>query len=121
MQLSGLLKSNTLTSQQWIYDYVLESVFRAYILEPGALQRRLLQAKTTVQMTLVGLEFSLPQLYQFASMEAKTMGAQSYASFRGCLYGQQTQVVLHALGAEVVIAQNHKNVNESIYRLQLLT
>jgi hypothetical protein len=106
---------------QPVYDYVLESVFRVYLLDPAALKIRLVAASACLNMTSAGLEFSLPQLYQFASIEAKNMRSQSYASFRGCLYGQQTQVILHALGAEVVIAENHKNVNQSIYRLQALT
>jgi|TARA_B110001469_G_scaffold32111_1_gene32674 hypothetical protein len=106
---------------QPVYDYVIESVFRVYLLNPEALRVRLVAVSAPMKMTVAGLEFSLPQLYQFVSMEAKLMGAQSYVSFRRCLYGQQTQVILHALGAKVVIAQNHKNVNQSIYRLQALT
>jgi len=111
---------------QRAYDHVLESVFRAYLLQPLALEVRLEQATTSMQMTLVGLEFSLPALYEFAIFEVQDLDLdsdpdiQSYASFRRCLYGQQTQVRLHALDAEVVIAQNHKNINMSIYRLQIL-
>tara|TARA_B110000259_G_scaffold174771_1_gene209430 strand:+ start:216 stop:539 length:324 start_codon:yes stop_codon:yes gene_type:complete len=106
---------------QPVYDYVLESVFSVYLLDPVALSTRLVAVSAPMKMTAAGLEFSLPQLYQFASVEAKNKGAQSYASFRRCLYGQQTQVLLHALGAEVVIAENHKNVNKSIYCLKALT
>jgi len=69
-------------------------------------------------MTSAGLEFSLPALYEFAVFEVQDPDAQSYASFRRYLYAQQTQVRLHALDAEVVIAKNHNNINMSIYRLQ---
>ena len=126
MLLRGLLKSKHKVPNQRAYDHVLESVFRAYLLQPLALEVRLEQATTSMQMTLVGLEFSLPALYEFAIFEVQDLDLdsdpdiQSYASFRRCLYGQQTQVRLHALDAEVVIAQNHKNVNMSIYRLQTL-
>ena len=91
MLLRGLLKSKDIVSNQRVYDHVVESVFRAYLLQPLALEVRVPDADI-----------------------------QSYTSFRRCLYGQQTQVRLHALDAEVVIAQNHKNVNMSIYRLQTL-
>ena len=126
MLLRGLLKSKHKVPNQRVYDHVLESVFRAYLLQPLALEVRLEQATTSMQMTLVGLEFSLPALYEFAIFEVQDLDLdsdpdiQSYASFRRCLYGQQTQVRLHALDAEVVIAQNHKNINMSIYRLQIL-
>ena len=126
MLLRGLLKSKDIVSNQRVYDHVVESVFRAYLLQPLALEVRLGQATTSMQMTLVGLEFSLPALYEFAIFEVQDLDLdsdpdiQSYASFRRCLYGQQTQVRLHALDAEVVIAQNHKNINMSIYRLQIL-
>ena len=122
MLLRGLLKSKHKVPNQRVYDHVLESVFRAYLLQPLALGVRLGQAATSMQMTSVGLEFSLPALYEFAIFEVldPEPDTQSYASFRRCLYGQQTQVILRALGAEVVIAQNHKNVNMSIYRLQTL-
>ena len=124
MLLRGLLKSKDLVSNQRVYDHVVESVFRVYLLQPLALEVRLGQAATGMQMTLAGLEFSLPALYKFAVFEVQDPDPdpdiQSYTSFRRCLYGQQTQVRLHALDAEVVIAQNHKNVNMSIYRLQTL-
>ena len=126
MLLRGLLKSKHKVPNQRVYDHVLESVFRDYLLQPLALGVRLGQAATSMQMTSVGLEFSLPALYEFAIFEVQDLDpypdldTQSYASFKRCLYGQQTQVILHALGAEVVIAQNHKNVNMSIYRLQTL-
>ena len=126
MLLRGLSKSKVKVPNQRAYDHVLESVFRAYLLQPLALEVRLEQATTSMQMTLVGLEFSLPALYEFAIFEVQDLDPdsdpdiQSYASFRRCLYGQQTQVRLHALDAEVVIAQNHKNINMSIYRLQTL-
>ena len=109
-------------SNQRVYDHVVESVFRVYLLQPLALEVRLGQAATGMQMTPAGLEFSLPALYKFAVFEVQDPDPdiQSYTSFRRCLYGQQTQVRLHALDAEVVIAQNHKNVNVSIYRLQTL-
>ena len=124
MLLRGLLKSKDLVSNQRVYDHVVESVFRVYLLQPLALEVRLGQAATGMQMTPAGLEFSLPALYKFAVFEVQDpdpgSDIQSYTSFRRCLYGQQTQVRLHALDAEVVIAQNHKNVNMSIYRLQTL-
>ena len=124
MLLRGLLKSKDIVSNQRVYDHVVESVFRAYLLQPLALEVRLGQAATSMQMTPAGLEFSLPALYKFAVFEVQDPDPdpdiQSYTSFRRCLYGQQTQVRLHALDAEVVIAQNHKNVNMSIYRLQTL-
>lgn len=126
MLLRGLLKSKDLVSNQRVYDHVVESVFRAYLLQPLALEVRLGQAATSIQMTSAGLEFSLPALYEFGVFEVQDPDPdpdpdiQSYTSFRRCLYGQQTQVRLHALDAEVVIAQNHKNVNMSIYRLQTL-
>ena len=126
MLLRGLLKSKHKVPNQRAYDHILESVFRAYLLQPLALEVRLEQATTSMQMTLVGLEFSLPALYEFAIFEVQDLDLdsdpdiQSYASFRRCLYGQQTQVRLHALDAEVVIAQNYKNINMSIYRLQIL-
>tara|TARA_B100000768_G_scaffold77074_1_gene73426 strand:+ start:175 stop:561 length:387 start_codon:yes stop_codon:yes gene_type:complete len=126
MLLRGLLKSKHKVPNQRVYDHVLESVFRDYLLQPLALGVRLGQAATSMQMTSVGLEFSLPALYEFAIFEVQdldpypNLDTQSYASFKRCLYGQQTQVILHALGAEVVIAQNHKNVNMSIYRMQTL-
>ena len=126
MLLRGLLKSKDLVSNQRVYDHVVESVFRVYLLQPLALEVRLGQAAIGMQMTLAGLEFSLPALYEFGVFEVQDPDPdpdpdiQSYTSFRRCLYGQQTQVRLHALDAEVVIAQNHKNVNMSIYRLQTL-
>ena len=126
MLLRGLLKSKDIVSNQRVYDHVVESVFRAYLLQPLALEVRLGQAAIGMQMTPAGLEFSLPALYKFAVFEVQDPDPdpdpdiQSYTSFRRCLYGQQTQVRLHALDAEVVIAQNHKNVNMSIYRLQTL-
>lgn len=124
MLLRGLLKSKDLVSNQRVYDHVVESVFRVYLLQPLALEVRLGQAAIGMQMTPAGLEFSLPALYKFAVFEVQDpdpdADIQSYTSFRRCLYGQQTQVRLHALDAEVVIAQNHKNVNMSIYRLQTL-
>ncbi len=126
MLLRGLLKSKDIVSNQRVYDHVVESVFRAYLLQPLALEVRLGQAATSIQMTPAGLEFSLPALYEFGVFEVQDPDPdpdpdiQSYTSFRRCLYGQQTQVRLHALDAEVVIAQNHKNVNMSIYRLQTL-
>ena len=124
MLLRGLLKSKDIVSNQRVYDHVVESVFRVYLLQPLALEVRLGQAATSIQMTSAGLEFSLPALYKFAVFEVQDPDPdpdiQSYTSFRRCLYGQQTQVRLHALDAEVVIAQNHKNVNMSIYRLQTL-
>jgi hypothetical protein len=126
MLLRGLLKSKDLVSNQRVYDHVVESVFRVYLLQPLALEVRLGQAAIGMQMTLAGLEFSLPALYKFAVFEVQDPDPdpdpdiQSYTSFRRCLYGQQTQVRLHALDAEVVIAQNNKNVNMSIYRLQTL-
>ena len=126
MLLRGLLKSKDLVSNQRVYDHVVELVFRVYLLQPLALEVRLGQAATSIQMTSAGLEFSLPALYEFGVFEVQDPDPdpdpdiQSYTSFRRCLYGQQTQVRLHALDAEVVIAQNHKNVNMSIYRLQTL-
>ena len=126
MLLRGLLKSKDIVSNQRVYDHVVESVFRAYLLQPLALEVRLGQAATSIQMTSAGLEFGLPALYEFGVFEVQDPDPdpdpdiQSYTSFRRCLYGQQTQVRLHALDAEVVIAQNHKNVNMSIYRLQTL-
>ena len=126
MLLRGLLKSKDIVSNQRVYDHVVESVFRAYLMQPLALEVRLGQAATSIQMTSAGLEFSLPALYKFAVFEVQYPDSgpgpdiQSYASFRRCLYGQQTQVRLQTLDAEVVIAQNHKNVNMSIYRLQTL-
>ena len=128
MLLRGLLKSKDFVSNQRVYDHVVESVFRVYLLQPLALEVRLGQAATSIQMTSAGLEFSLPALYEFGVFEVQDPDPdpdpdpdiQSYTSFRRCLYGQQTQVRLHALDAEVVIAQNHKNVNMSIYRLQTL-
>lgn len=124
MLLRGLLKSKDIVSNQRVYDHVVESVFRAYLLQPLALEVRLGQAATSIQMTSAGLEFSLPALYKFAVFEVQDPDPdpeiQSYTSFRRCLYGQQTQVRLHALDAEVVIAHNNKNVNMSIYRLQTL-
>ena len=124
MLLRGLLKSKDIVSNQRVYDHVVESVFRVYLLQPLALEVRLGQAATSIQMTSAGLEFSLPALYEFGVFEVQDPDPdpdiQSYTSFRRCLYGQQTQVRLHALDAEVVIAQNHKNVNMSIYRLQTL-
>ena len=124
MLLRGLLKSKDIVSNQRVYDHVVESVFRAYLLQPLALEVRLGQAATSIQMTSAGLEFGLPALYEFGVFEVQDLDPdpdiQSYTSFRRCLYGQQTQVRLHALDAEVVIAQNHKNVNMSIYRLQTL-
>jgi len=128
MLLRGLLKSKDLVSNQRVYDHVVESVFRAYLLQPLALEVRLGQAATSIQMTSAGLEFSLPALYEFGVFEVQDPDPdpdpdpdiQSYTSFRRCLYGQQTQVRLHALDAEVVIAHNNKNVNMSIYRLQTL-
>ena len=124
MLLRGLLKSKDIVSNQRVYDHVVESVFRVYLLQPLALEVRLGQAAIGMQMTPAGLEFSLPALYKFAVFEVQDPDPdpdiQSYASFRRCLYGQQTQVRLQTLDAEVVIAQNHKNVNMSIYRLQTL-
>ncbi len=124
MLLRGLLKSKDLVSNQRVYDHVVESVFRVYLLQPLALEVRLGQAAIGMQMTPAGLEFSLPALYKFAVFEVQDPDPdpdiQSYTSFRRCLYGQQTQVRLHALDAEVVIAQNYKNINMSIYRLQIL-
>ena len=128
MLLRGLLKSKDIVSNQRVYDHVVELVFRVYLLQPLALEVRLGQAATSIQMTSAGLEFSLPALYEFGVFEVQDPDPdpdpdpdiQSYTSFRRCLYGQQTQVRLHALDAEVVIAQNHKNVNMSIYRLQTL-
>lgn len=124
MLLRGLLKSKDIVSNQRVYDHVVESVFRVYLLQPLALEVRLGQAATSIQMTSAGLEFSLPALYKFAVFEVQDPDPdpdiQSYTSFRRCLYGQQTQVRLHALDAEVVIAHNNKNVNMSIYRLQTL-
>jgi len=116
---------------QGLYDYVLESVFGVYLLDPAALGLRLSEVKTSLRVVAAGLEFNLPDLYDFALLEvqAKVDGdgnldvrcEQSYASFRSCLYGQQTQVMLHTLGGEVVIAHNHHHVNKSIYRLQALS
>jgi hypothetical protein len=124
MLLRGLLKSKDIVSNQRVYDHVVESVFRAYLLQPLALEVRLGQAATSIQMTSAGLEFGLPALYEFGVFEVQDPDPdpdiQSYTSFRRCLYGQQTQVRLHALDAEVVIAHNNKNVNMSIYRLQTL-
>jgi hypothetical protein len=71
-------------------------------------------------MTQAGLEFSLPDLYQFATLELAGDNEQSYTSFRRCLYGQQTQLVLRQAGGEVVIAQNYDQVDQSIYRLQVV-
>ena len=34
---------------------------------------------------------------------------------------KKTQVMLHTLGGEVVIAQNHQHVNKTIYRLKALS
>ena len=126
MLLRGLLKSKDIVSNQRVYDHVVELVFRVYLLQPLALEVRLGQAATSIQMTSAGLEFSLPALYEFGVFEVQDPDPdpdpdiQSYTSFRRCLYGQQTQVRLHALDAEVVIAHNNKNVNMSIYRLQTL-
>jgi hypothetical protein len=108
-----------LPSQQ-VYDYVLEFVFAVYLFDPAALRLRLAEVETPIRMTVAGLEFSLPELYEFALMEIKADGEQSYKSFRRCLYGQQTQVMLRKLGGKIEIAQNHQHVNKSIYRLQLL-
>ena len=122
---------------QRLYDYVLESVFGVYLLDPAALDLRLTEVKTSLRVTAAGLEFNLPDLYDFALFEAQSQAKakvggdgnvdgnvrceQSYTSFRRCLYGQQTQVMLHTLGGEVVIAHNHHHVNKSIYRLQALS
>lgn len=129
---------------QPIFDYVLERVFGVFLSAPAALQLRLDRVATSITITSQGLQFSLPQLYALAALESKhaqteaqtetetqtetgtQTGAgansktQSYASFRRCLYGQQTQVALRALGGEVVIADNHQHVDKSIYRLQAL-
>jgi hypothetical protein len=118
--LSDLLKLNVLVSMQRVYNYVLESVFGVYLSDPAALSLRLAEVKTAVRMTEAGLEFTLPELYQFATLEVIGNGDQSYTSFRRCLYGQQTQVTLRQLGGEVVIAQNYDQVDRSIYRLQAL-
>lgn len=72
-------------------------------------------AETAMVITSQGLQFSLPQVYAFACLETQH---QSYQSFRSCLYGQQNQVKLRALGGKVVIACNPQNFNESLYQLQ---
>lgn len=72
-------------------------------------------AETDMVITSQGLQFSLTHVYAFACLETQN---QSYQSFRGCLYGQQTQVKLSALGGKVVIACNQQNFNESLYQLQ---
>jgi len=118
--LSDLLKLNTFVSKQKVYDYVLKSVFGVYLSDPAALSLRLAAIKTPMIMTDAGLEFSLPELYQFATLELTGDSEQSYTSFRRCLYGQQTQIVLRHAGGEVVIAQNYDQVDQSIYRLQEL-
>jgi len=112
---------------------VLEWVFGAYLLDPAALELRLTEVKTSLRVTAAGLEFTLPDLYDFALFEATAQAEakvdgdldvrceQSYTSFRNCLYGQQTQVMLRQLGGEVVISKNYEHVNMSIYRLQALT
>ena len=100
---------------------MLVFVFAVYLLDPAALRLRLAEVETPIRMMVVGLEFRLPELYEFALTEIKADGEQSYTSFRRCLYGQQTQVMLHTLGGEVVIAHNHHHVNKSIYRLQALS
>jgi hypothetical protein len=105
---------------QRVYDYVLEFIFGVYLLDPAALSLRLTAVKTSLKITESGLEFSLPDLYKFALLEIKAKDKQSYTIFRRCLYGQQTQVMLRQLGGEVVIAQNHRHINMSIYRLQAL-
>ena len=71
MLLRGLLKSKDIVSNQRVYDHVVESVFRAYLLQPLALEVRLGQAATSMQMTPAGLEFSLPALYKFAVFEVQ--------------------------------------------------
>ena len=120
MLLRGLLKPEDIVSNQRVYDHAVESVFRAYLQQPLVLEARFGQFATSIQMTPAGLEFRLPALYEFAVFEVQDLDTQSYASFRRCLYGQQTQVRLHALNAEVVIAENHKNINMSVYLLQTL-
>jgi hypothetical protein len=109
-----------LLPSQSIYDYVLECVFSVYLSNPKTLKRRLDMAETAMVITSQGLQFSLPQIYAFACLETQQTQQQSYQSFRSCLYGQQTQVKLRALGGEVVIACNQQNINESLYQLQAL-
>ena len=110
-----------MATTQLTYDYVLESVFGTYLLDPEALKLRLADLDTAIRITAEGLNFSLPELYNFVGLETKGGNKQSYLSFRRCIYGQQTQVMLHTLGGEVVIAQNHQHVNKTIYQLKALS
>ena len=93
MLLRGLLKSKDIVPTQRVYDYTIESVFRAYLIQPLALEVRLGQAAIGMQMTPAGLEFSLPALYKFAVFEVQDPDPdpdpdiQSYTSFRRGLYG----------------------------------
>lgn len=111
-----------------VYDGVLE-LFALYLQAPQVLAHRLLANDSSVVMTDAGLEFTLPALYDFVVAQlaksddhspptALANSLQNYASFRGCLYGQQTQVKLRLWGGEVVIATNYQQVDQTIYRLQ---
>ena len=115
----------TFATAQAVYTYVLQQVFAVYLQTPTQLHDRLALQQTNISITPNGLEFTLPALYQFAQAEmlidVAAANAQSYASFRACLYGeQQTQVQLRAWGGEVVVARNEQKVDESTYRLQAL-
>ncbi|HIG37427.1 MAG TPA: hypothetical protein EYQ12_08010 [Oceanospirillaceae bacterium] len=112
-----------MVTQEHVYDYVVASVFGCYLRHPATLANRLLGSPSGVEMTAAGLQFTLPALYDFAVANmpaAHAEGVQSYRGFRQNLYSQQTQVQLRAWGGEVVIADNQQQVDQSIYRLQLL-
>ena len=125
MQADGLLKINSLDNHPSVYEYVLESVFGLYLSDPKAFSAQLsatkLEQQAAIFVTGLGLEFKLPNLYSFACQQIDSNKLQSYERFRQCLYGQQTQSKLRALGAVVVIINNRQNVNESTYCFQIIS
>lgn len=65
-------------------------------------------------------QFSLPALHAFVRGQLAAQDALEYLQFRRQLFASDLNTRLRDLGAEIVIVDNHGNVDQSLYGLRRL-
>lgn len=61
--------------------------------------------------------FTLPDLFSFLQQRHETVAAASYHEFRRAIYAGPINTTVKHFGAEVLIDQNHGQVDKSVYAL----
>lgn len=65
--------------------------------------------------------FTLPDLFSFLQKRHKTLTAIGYKAFRRAIYAAPINAAIKNLDAEIVIDQNHGQVDKSVYALRWRT